>query len=68
MHRCIINQNKEGEKKYKLLPTKLDKEKYINVIDGIQQDEDDESNIVNNYNFFKEKIREYKDDLNTVYS
>jgi len=67
MHRCIINQNKEGEKKYKLLPTKLDKEKYISVIEWLQNEEDDDFNIVNNYNFFKEKIREYKDDLDTVY-
>lgn len=62
----LINAGKDSDKRYKLLPTKLDREKYISVLEWIEIDEDDTSNIAINYKFFKEKITENINEIMTI--
>lgn len=62
----LINSWKDGDKRYKLIPTKLDREKYISVLEWMEVDEDDNSNIAINYKFFKDKISESIDDILTI--
>lgn len=67
MQGCIINSTKNGDQRYKLLPTKLDKEKYIAIIEWTKIDENDDSNMATNYNFFKEKISQNAESIETIY-
>lgn len=63
----ILNPEEDGDNKYKLLPTKLDRELYIKLIEGISVDEYADSNIVANYRYFLEQIRWQKDNIEYIH-
>jgi uncharacterized protein with ParB-like and HNH nuclease domain/predicted transport protein len=52
----LINKHKKDTSKYKLLLTKHDKETFIKFIDDVELNENDSKRIIENYNFFKEKV------------
>jgi uncharacterized protein with ParB-like and HNH nuclease domain/predicted transport protein len=53
----LLNPEEDGDLKYKLLLTKRDKETFINIINGIKPEGDYSLRVVENYEFFKEKIK-----------
>ncbi|SEJ41690.1 Predicted transport protein [Dyadobacter koreensis] len=52
----LLNPEEDGDLKYKLLLTKRDKETFINIVNGIQPEGDYSLRVVENFEFFKEKI------------
>lgn len=67
IERYIVNRHEEWDSKYKLLPTKLDRELYIKLIDGISVDDNVDSNVVANYTYFLEQIRKHKDEIENIH-
>lgn len=67
MQWCIINTTKSWDLKYKLMPTKLDKEKYIAVIEGTEMNDTQDSNIINNYRYFKNQILKNIESIEVIY-
>lgn len=61
----LINSQEEGEEKYKLILTQTDKESYIKILENIKYNDEDSLRIKENYNFFKEKIKD--SDLDVLY-
>ena len=53
----LFNREEEDEKRYKLILTQRDKNTFIDLIEGRDPPEDYSPQIVENYNFFLEKIR-----------
>ena len=53
---CIQNEYENGENKYKLLLTKNDKDVLMKLIDKAPINELKNSKIIDNYNFFRERI------------
>jgi uncharacterized protein with ParB-like and HNH nuclease domain/predicted transport protein len=70
LHKAITNHGEEWDDRYKLLPTKIDKDNYISIIEWwtATKDDDSNSNIINNYNFFKSRVSEYIDRLDIVFN
>ena len=57
---CIQNDYASGEDKYKMLLTQKDKDILIKLIDRAPIDESKRSKLLDNYNFFVEKIKSKK--------
>lgn len=57
---CIQNDYGSGEDKYKMLLTQKDKDILIKLIDRAPIDESKRSKLLDNYNFFLEKIKSKK--------
>ncbi|HBI92659.1 MAG TPA: hypothetical protein DDY58_09610 [Terrisporobacter glycolicus] len=57
---CIQNDYGSGEDKYKMLLTQKDKDILIKLIDRAPIDESKRSKLLDNYNFFVEKIKSKK--------
>ncbi|MBL7002264.1 MAG: DUF262 domain-containing protein [Nitrosopumilus sp.] len=53
----LFNREEEDEKRYKLILTQRDKNTFIDLIEGRDPPADYSPQIVENYNFFLEKIR-----------
>jgi uncharacterized protein with ParB-like and HNH nuclease domain len=60
-----MNDNEEGEDKYKLVLTKSDKTALFKILDNLDLTNEDSLRIKENYDFFKDEIA--KADLNTIY-
>jgi uncharacterized protein with ParB-like and HNH nuclease domain/predicted transport protein len=52
----LLNAEEDGELRYKLLLTRRDKDTLINIIKGIEPNEDASIRVIENFKFFKEKI------------
>lgn len=52
----LLNADETGERKYKLILNRRDKETFINVINGVPPDENSSLRIVENFKFFKDQI------------
>ncbi len=61
----LMNDNEEGEDKYKLILTKSDKTALFKILDNLDLTNEDSLRIKENYDFFKDEIA--KADLNTIY-
>lgn len=64
----LFNRDEEGEKRYKLILTQSDKNTLINILEGTELPENFSRNVVNNYEFFKEQIKNTNIDLESLYS
>lgn len=53
----LLNPEEDGDLKYKLLLTRRDKDTFINIVNGVKPEGDYSLRILENYQFFKEKIR-----------
>ena len=54
----LFNSNEEGDKKFKLILTQSDRETYLSLLQGLPLLEDFSKRIVENYEFFEDKISE----------
>ncbi len=63
----LFNRLKKGEQKYKLILTYKDKDTYINLIEGRDPPKEYSPQIVENYNFFLEKIKNSEIPLEQIY-
>jgi len=63
----LFNRLKKGEQKYKLILTYKDKDTYINLIEGRDPPKEYAPQIIENYNFFLEKIRNSEIPLEQIY-
>jgi uncharacterized protein with ParB-like and HNH nuclease domain/predicted transport protein len=61
----LLNEQEDGEDKYKLVLTKSDKNALFKILDKLDLIEEDSKKIKENYDFFKEEIA--KTDLNTIH-
>jgi len=61
----LLNNNEEGEDKYKLVLTRKDKTTLFKIMDNLELTNEDSLRIKENYAFFKEEIT--KVDLTTVH-
>ena len=64
----LKNNKEEAGKKYRLTLTKSDKETLKRVIDGDKPSSDDSKSIIENYNFFLDKIRKSEIDLGKLFN
>jgi len=51
----LFNALEEGDLKYKLIPTKSDKETYTLLIDGNELPQSPSKRLIDNYQFFEKK-------------
>ena len=63
----LFNALEEGDLKYKLIPTKIDKETYTLLIDGNELPQSPSKRLIDNYQFFEKKIDETEMDLIKLY-
>ena len=63
----LLNRDEEGEKYYKLILTQSDKNTLMDILDGRELSENSSKNLVNNYEFFKEQIKNCNLDLDSLY-
>jgi uncharacterized protein with ParB-like and HNH nuclease domain/predicted transport protein len=61
----LLNEQEDGEDKYKLILTKSDKKALFKILDKLELTEEDSIRIKENYEFFKEEIQ--NNDLNTIH-
>lgn len=54
---CLKNTYQQGDDRYKLLLTQSDRQTLLQLIEGIQTDETSSRRLVNNCNYFAEKIK-----------
>lgn len=54
----LLNSNEEGDRRYKLILTKSDKETYLSILDDLPLPADSSKRIVENYDFFQDKLSE----------
>ena len=54
----LLNSNEEGEKRFKLILTQSDKDTYLSKLQGLPLPEDCSKRIVDNYEFFEDKLSE----------
>lgn len=62
----LLNPEETGELSYKLVLTRGDKETWFNIIRGIPMNGNSSSRLIENYQFFKEKIN--TDNVTTIYN
>lgn len=62
----LLNAEESGELEFKLLLTRRDKETLINLLKGVPQSEKASTRILDNYNFFKNKIT--PENITAIYS
>lgn len=63
----LVNSEEEDELRYKLLLTHSDKETLIRLVEGLELPKTASQRVVENYQFFKDKIEESNLDLETLY-
>ena len=63
----LFNRDEEGEKRYKLILTQSDKNTLINILEGAEISENYSRNLVTNYEFFKEQIKNTNINLESLY-
>jgi uncharacterized protein with ParB-like and HNH nuclease domain/predicted transport protein len=68
MNYYLLNNDEDGELRYKLLLTRTDKSTLINLIDDVEIKEPSSRRIIQNYQFFKDQIKESKIDMPTLYT
>jgi len=61
----LLNNQEEGDEKYKLILTQTDKVSYTKILENLPFSDEDSKRILENYEFFKEQIE--KTDLGIVY-
>ncbi len=61
----LLNSNEDGNRKFKLILTQSDKDTYLNLLEGNPIPELFSKRIIENYEFFQDKLAE--SDLVTVY-
>lgn len=61
----LLNSNEDGDKRYKLILTQSDKDTYLNLLQGIPLPEIFSKRVIENYEYFQEKLTE--SDIATVY-
>ncbi len=59
----IFNQYKRGEEKYKIIPTKPDKDSYFSILDNDKNKTESNNNLVKSYNYFFSQVKNYLDKL-----
>ena len=64
----LFNNNERGNKKYRLVLTKNDKNTYINILENRDPPSDFSTSVVNNFKFFMDKIRNTKINLDDLIS
>ena len=64
---CLKNSYQQGEDSYKILLTKSDRTTLIELIDRTPNANTDSKRIIDNYNFFKNKIQNKELEPNQVY-
>lgn len=62
----LLNPEEEGEKYYKLILSKTDKESLISIVDGREMPKKYSLRIKENYEYFKERIEDYSDSLKVL--
>ena len=63
----LFNRLKKDEQKYKLILTYKDKDTFINLIEGREPPKEYSPQIVENYNFFLEKIKNSEIPISKIY-
>ena len=63
----LFNSEESGELRYKLLLTQSDKRTLINLLEGKELPEPFSKRIVDNYNFFLDRILKSEIELDTIY-
>lgn len=63
----LLNNDEEGELKYKLILTRTDKSTLIDLIDGAQLKEPASQRIIENFKFFEAQIKKSSIDMGTLY-
>ncbi len=63
----LFNSEEAGEKRFKVLLTKADKETLMRLIEDKELPTPSSSRIIENYNFFEEQIRKTIPDFNMIY-
>lgn len=61
----LLNSNEEGERRYKLILTKSDKETYLSILDDVPRPAEPSRRIIENYDYFQDKLTEV--DLKDVF-
>jgi len=64
----LFNNNEQGEKKYRLILTKSDEETLKSVLEGRETPSNPSKTIIENFNFFLDKIRESEIDLGELFN
>jgi len=54
----LLNSNEEGDRRYRLILTKSDKDTYLSILDAIPLPTEFSKRIVENYEFFQDKLNE----------
>ncbi len=62
----LFNPEEEDEKRYKLILTQRDKDTFIELIEGREPPKDYSKQIVDNFNFFLEKIKNSKASIDEI--
>lgn len=63
----LLNNNEDGELRYKLILTRTDKSTLIHLIDDVEIREPSSKRILENFRFFEEQIRKSQIDINILY-
>ena len=64
----LKNNKEEAEKKYRLILTKSDEETLKRIVDGDKPPSDHSKSIIDNHNFFLDKIRKSERDLGELFN
>ena len=64
----LFNNNEQGEKKYRLILTKSDEETLKSILEGRETPSNPSKTIIENFNFFLDKIRESEIDLGELFN
>lgn len=63
----LLNNEEEGDLRYKLLLTQSDKETLVHIVEGKQLPEHRSARVTENYRFFKDQIQKSGIDPDTLY-
>ena len=63
----LINPQEEGNRRYKIVLTRTDKDTFANIIEGIDAPKDYSRRVVENFNFFLRMIRRNSVSLDTLF-
>jgi len=63
----LLNNDEEGELRYKLILTRTDKSTLIDLIDGTPLKEPSSQRIIENFKFFETQIKKSSIDMGTLY-
>ena len=63
----LFNNDEEGEKRYKLVLTDIDKKTLIHILDNSIPPKKQSKHIINNFNYFRDQIKKSQIDLDFLY-